>query len=332
MRHLTVANYGTFLGISGERLVVREEGQIVKEIALSRLRTISVMKKGISLSSDLLLACAIRGIKVHFHDWRGKVSVALLAQNQHAVVALRKNQFAYLEDTQSRCTAAELVVAKLTNQRVILLYFNKYVCRRNAYFGEQLKKGAAQIDAIIKNIKNVNWEIEDSWRASLMGLEGMGARVYWENLILTQLTPPSFTKREGRGSLEVTNQALNFGYAILTSYVWSALDNAGLEVFAGIYHVDRPGKPSLVLDIIEEYRAWVVDRNVIKFRAQLEKESELTAELKKKLSEAIHETMASKVLYHKKRIRLDSLLQRQAYRLSGVFSGKKNYKGFHFKW
>jgi CRISPR-associated protein Cas1 len=59
------------------------------------------------------------------------------------------------------------------------------------------------------------------------------------------------------------NSALNYGYGILYTQVWGALMNAGLEPFAGFLHVDRPGKPSLVLDVIEEFRQPIVDRAVI---------------------------------------------------------------------
>ena len=102
--------------------------------------------------------------------------------------------------------------------------------------------------------------------------------VYWRTLRTSGLLPSSFQKREGRGSLEVTNAALNYGYSILEKFCWSALENAGLELYAGLLHVDRPGKPSLVLDFMEEYRAWVVDRNIIKLRARLGKETSLTRE------------------------------------------------------
>src|SRR5439155_51969 len=59
------------------------------------------------------------------------------------------------------------------------------------------------------------------------------------------------------------NASLTYGYGILYSQVWGAVLNAGLEPFAGFLHVDRPGKPSLVLDLTEEFRQPVVDRAVI---------------------------------------------------------------------
>lgn len=77
MRHLAIVEYGQFVGVTGERLVVREKDTVVLETPLSRLRSISITKDGIGLSSNLVLACAARGIRVFVLDWRGQAIAAL---------------------------------------------------------------------------------------------------------------------------------------------------------------------------------------------------------------------------------------------------------------
>jgi CRISPR-associated protein Cas1 len=76
--------------------------------------------------------------------------------------------------------------------------------------------------------------------------------------------PPEcgFHAREHNPGGDAVNSALNYGYGVLYSHVWGAVMNAGLEPFAGLLHVDRSGKPSLVLDLVEEFRQPVVDRAV----------------------------------------------------------------------
>lgn len=98
MRYLTVSEYGTFLGLSGERLIVKQNGTQIKELPLSRLRTICVLKRGVSVSGDLILSCSLRGIRILFLDWKGQAVSAVLGQNQHAVVSLRKSQFDFIKD------------------------------------------------------------------------------------------------------------------------------------------------------------------------------------------------------------------------------------------
>ena len=105
----------------------------------------------------------------------------------------------------------------------------------------------------------------------LLGMEGVSARVYFDSLKKSGLFSSTFKNREGRGSREINNILLNLGYAVLSSYILGAIEKAGLEPCLGIIHAERPGKMSLVLDIMEEYRAWVVDRTVIKLKAQSEK-------------------------------------------------------------
>lgn len=330
MRHITVSNYGSFLGLSGERLVIREQDHIIREVALSRLRSISIAKKGVGISSDLVQACAYRGIRIFFLDWRTRNVSALIGMNQHAVVSLRKRQFAFIHSTDLPRTVAELVSSKIINQRAVLLYFAKMIKSTAPQRSLILRNTAERLDIIIQELKKTL--LENQWRAQLLGAEGSAAKLYWEALSQTQMFSSSFSNRQGRGATEITNQLLNYGYTVLQSYVWSALDNAGLEVYCGFYHTDRPGKPSLVLDTMEEYRAWVVDRNVIKLRHELSKNDQLSPPLKKRLTDDIHQTMATIYPYRGKKLRLESILQRQVYRLCSAIAEQKHYRGFHFKW
>ena len=101
----------------------------------------------------------------------------------------------------------------------------------------------------------------DAVRTTLLNLEGRAGALYWE--CVQRLLPAGrFTTRNHQGAVDDVNALLNYGYGILYSQVWSALSLAGLEPFAGFLHVDRPGKPSLVLDFIEEFRQPIVDRVV----------------------------------------------------------------------
>lgn len=333
MRHLTVSSFGAALGVSGSRLVVTENGQSW-ETALSRLRTIRVEKKGVSVSSNLILECAARGIRLYFVDWRGVGIAAVSGLHQHAVVSVREAQFSCVRSSSALPLAREIIFTKIRNQRAVLLYFSKYSSKVSPDVGTRLRKAAQELEAAADSLEHEVKAGGKDWRNTMMGIEGSAATVYWQALRETGFLPPSFCQREGRGSVEIGNAALNYGYAILQSYVWSALDNAGLELYAGLLHAKRPGKPSLVLDLMEEYRAWVVDRNVIKLRRRLEaaEQKGLTPELKKLIVDAIDETMATPILWHKKSVRLENILQRQAYRLAGAMVEGKAYRGLRFRW
>jgi CRISPR-associated protein Cas1 len=145
-----------------------------------------------------------------------------------------------------------------------------------------------------------------------------------------------FFGREHRGAVDAVNSLLNYGYGILYSQVWGAVLNAGLEPFAGFLHVDRPGKPSLVLDLVEEFRQPVVDRAVIA-HLNLGEEIKLSqgmleTETRKLLVGRILDRLQSTEVYQGRRYQVRSIIQMQARRLASALRGDATYKAFAFKW
>ena len=318
MKHLVICNYGTFLGLESHRLAVRQDG-VVRHYPLNRLCTVSVAKRGISISSDLIEAFSSRGIKLFFLDFRGVVHSAILGQSQHGVVAVRMAQMAFCQrDTLP--LAKQILIAKIKNQRAVLNHLAKY------HHHPSLQTAASELLQNTFKAKHAN-HIE-----TLLGFEGASAHAYFQGLRLASLFSSSFLKREGRGSREINNAMLNLGYGVLSSYILNAVTNAGLEPYLGIMHGQRPGKMALVLDLMEEYRAWIVDRAVIKLRSRSEGKTILDSNLKKVLITEVQNTCARKYLYRKKKHRLEHIIQRQIYRLCGHFYGDKIYKPYIFKW
>ena len=269
MKHLVVIDYGAFLGLDSHRLAVRE-GDNVRHYPLNRLCTISIAKRGIGLSSDLVEALSARGVKLFFLDFRGVPHSAIVGQSQHGVVAVRMAQMTFCQN-DTLPLAKKIVAAKIKNQRAVLNHLGKYHQHPSLQFaaGELLRNAAKSQQAKNSDV--------------LLGFEGASANAYFQSLREARLFSSSFRKREGRGSREINNAMLNLGYAVLSSYILNAVINAGLEPYLGIMHTTRPGRMALVLDIMEEYRAWVVDRAVIKLRAQSEGKKELNLDLKKAL-------------------------------------------------
>jgi CRISPR-associated protein Cas1 len=319
MKHLVINDYGTFLGVKSGMLMVRGRDKTENLYPLNRLSTLSIAKRGISISSDLVEILSERGIKLFFLGFKGTTHATLIGNVRHGVVSSRLNQFRFCEQN-TLPLSRKIISAKIKNQRGVLSYFARY--------HKQLEQTAA-----IEDLKeNARAAMKAPTLNALMGYEGASARCYFQALKNADLFPSSFNRREGRGSRELTNSMLNFGYAILSSYIMAAIENAGLEPYLGIVHVMRPGKPSLVLDLMEEYRAWVVDRAVIKLRSQSRNQKRMSPELKKSLISEIQRTCARKYLYQKKKIRLEHIIQRQVYRLSSHFCGEKNYRPYLFKW
>lgn len=318
MKHLVICDYGTFLGLDSHRLAVRQDSE-TRHYPLNRLCTVSIAKRGVSVSSDLIEAFSSRGIKLFFLDFRGVAHSAILGQSQHGVVAVRMAQMTFCQgDTLP--LAKQVVTAKIKNQRAVLNHLDKY------HQHPALQSAAAELLVNAAKAKQGR-DIE-----TVLGFEGASATAYFQGLRQAELFSSSFSKRAGRGSREINNAMLNLGYAVLSSYILNAIINAGLEPYLGIMHEQRPGKMALVLDIMEEYRAWVVDRAVIKLRTRSEGKKTLDADLKKALIAEVQNTCARKYLYRRKKHKLEHIIQRQVYRLCGHFYGEKNYKSYTFKW
>ena len=318
MKHLVIGDYGVYLGLDSHRLAVNQGGE-TKHYPLNRLCTVSIAKRGVSISSNLIEAFSSRGIKLFFLDFRGVAHSAILGQSQHGIVAVRMAQMAFCRrDTLP--LSKQIVIGKIKNQRAVLNHFGKY------HRHPALHSTAGELLLHIDKAKQAK-DIE-----TLLGFEGAAAGAYFQGLRKAELFSSSFSNREGRGAQEINNAMLNLGYAVLSSYILSAIVNAGLEPYLGIMHSQRPGKMALVLDVMEEYRAWVVDRAVVKLRSQSEGKKNLDIDLKKALIAEIQRTCARRYLYRKKKHKLEHIMQRQIYRLCGHFYGEKTYKPYLFKW
>lgn len=330
-KHIYIDEYGTFLGKTSARLTISQSGQLKKEVALSRIKSINILKGGISLSSDLIEACSLRGIKIFFLDFRNIAHTTLSSTASHAVANTRKAQFLTIESEYSREIARALILGKLKNQRATLQYFYKYQ-KNSSNSSIKLENAILSIKEVIDSLKIIELKNRPDWLNIVMGKEGGVANIYFNAISCELLNELNFSNRIGRGADDIVNSALNYGYAILTSFVWQSVINAGLEPFAGVLHTNRPGKPSLVLDIMEEYRAWVVDRNIIKLKAHLKGKHFLDTPIKKKIIEEINNTMNKKYLYNGKNLSLQSIMQRQVYKLTGAFMQQNQYKSYIFKW
>ncbi len=336
MRHLAVVEYGRSIGVSGGRLLVREKGELLAEHALCRIKSVLVAK-GVSISSNCVTALTLRGIKLFFCDYKGEIVSCLYDVFSHGSVPVRQKQFAFIASPEAVELGVMLIWSKIRAQRSVLKYFAKYKTEENLVQVQLLEKAAGELKAVMDEVRNRPFlqlyqpEGGGSWKEVLMGYEGVSARIYWKALAAAAYLP-GFPGRIGRGAKDIGNMALNYGYAVLSTIIINAIINAGMELYAGVLHSSVPGKPSLMLDVIEEYRAGIVDRSIIKMRHSLQGKSELTPALKKRIISEIYQVINSKRVYHGRKIRMESVIQRQMYRLAASFCGHKKYKPFSYKW
>ncbi|MCC6395364.1 MAG: CRISPR-associated endonuclease Cas1 [Bryobacterales bacterium] len=330
---LLVSGFGIFLGKKSERLVVKKGGKPCAQVPILRLQEVIIASRGVSLSSDLIEDLCSRGIRLSCLSSSGKPLALITSPLLSATVETRRAQLAAFSAPIGADIARWIVAGKLHNQEKLLLYFAK---SRAGGPRENLQKAAAQIRAMRRQALSVPGDSTSSVRGPLMGIEGASARLYWRQI--TGMLPQSngFAFRNHESPTDPVNAALNYGYGILYSHVWGAVMNAGLEPFAGFLHVDRSGKPSLVLDLVEEFRQPVVDRAIFswlnKGGALSLQGGLLDAQSRENVASRVMTRLQSVEPHRGKSHEVRSIIQMQARLAASAVRGLRAYRPFAFKW
>jgi CRISP-associated protein Cas1 len=251
---LYVTDPDVHLTLQGEALAVRKEEKVALRLPLHNLEGI-VCFNYTGVSPALMGACAERNINLCFFSRGGRFRARVTGRVQGNVL-LRRTQFAESADeAQSAALAASFVIAKIYNSRKVL---------DRAVRDHRLVVDVASLGTASASLKTMMLAARDCTSvADLMGYEGRAAKTYFrvfDQLILQQRDAFYFVRRSRRPPLDAMNALLSFLYAVLTNEVSSALEGVGLDPYVGFLHQDRPGRPSLALDMMEELRAVFADR------------------------------------------------------------------------
>lgn len=251
---LYITTPNAYLSREGETVLVRIDGETKLQIPIHTL--CSIICFGPTLCSPPLMGlCAERNVTVSFFSMHGK----FLARVQGPVsgnVLLRREQYRRADDSDfSASFARNITLAKIANSRTILLRASRE--NKEADDSEKLKDATEILDEHIKELA------EPLPLETIRGKEGDAARTYFgvfDHLIVAQKDGFVFHERSRRPPLDNINALLSFLYTVLAHDVASALEGVGLDPAVGYLHEDRPGRPGLALDIMEEFRAFIADR------------------------------------------------------------------------
>ncbi len=318
---LIVEGKGSFIGKHQGRIRVTRAQKMVTEVPLIHLKQVIIVDSGVGISSDVIRICSEEGIPIHFLSGRGSAIASLYSAGLTGTVMTRRAQLLAYEHNIGVKAAKAFITGKLENQANLLRYMAKYRKETNIALHQELMLVALEMRDFIHELEQLHAEKVGDIREQLLSVEGRAAQRYWamiRRIIPDELQWPG---RETQGATDLFNAALNYGYGILYGQIEHALTLAGLDPFGGFLHTDRPGKPSLVLDCIEEFRQAIVDRTMIGLvnkRVPLEQDEQgmLTETTRKKIAEKVIERLESSEAYEKKRQALRFILQSQARHLA----------------
>lgn len=337
---LIVDEWGAYIGKHSERLRVSRKSVVLEEVSMAALRQILITSSGVSLSSDVIEECAQRGIAIDFLDFAGRPYASLYSSQLTGTVKTRRAQLLAYTDRRGLVLGKAFAAGKIRNQFNLLRYMNKNRAATMPELFAEVRQATIDLMVAADQIEQLEGGCIDDVRGQLLSLEGRAAQLYWEQLRKLLLVELDWPGREGQGATDLVNSLLNYGYGVLYSRVEQALVLAGLDPFAGFTHTDRPGKPSLVYDLVEEFRQPVVDRvvwSLLNLKVDLTQEAEgrLSAETRKLLARKILERLTDgRERYERKNQSLQFILHSQARHIATYVRGDlgREYSPFVCGW
>lgn len=253
---LYVTQADTKVSLETNNVCVKKDGDVLLRVPLLNLEQL-VLFNNYGITPQLLGECAKQKISVSFLSEFGQYFGTFYGESNGNVL-LRRNQYRIADDHRALDYAKSFIFGKLHNQKwVIERGIRDYTLRNDTAL---LKKQSELISEQLKKI--LPTENDEILRAA----EGNAAHSYFtafNELILQNKDFFIFTNRNRRPPTDAVNALLSFAYTLLASECRHALEVVGLDSYVGFLHADRPGRASLALDLMEEFRPHFADRFVL---------------------------------------------------------------------
>jgi CRISPR-associated protein Cas1 len=254
---LFVTTDGAYLRKDGQAVAVRVEKETRLRIPLHNLDGIVCFGR-VGCSPQLMEACAQAGVSISLLSPYGGFRAAVVGFTPGNVL-LRRMQYRKSDDEAASCAIARNIIAgKIANCRAVLL---------RAARETPSTESRAELDTVSARMALM---IDEARRAQsldrLRGIEGDAAHHYFSvfsRLVNVAGEEFRFVGRSRRPPLDRVNALLSFLYSMLAHDARSACEATGLDAAVGFLHRDRPGRPGLALDLMEEFRPFIVDRLVL---------------------------------------------------------------------
>lgn len=246
LRTLYLLSHGTVVGKESERFVVRKQGQIIEEIPAIKVDQIMVFGNS-QITTQAMHFCLTENIPIYLLSGNGRYHGVVDSFSTDPVL-LHRDQFLTASDPVFCLNLArEFVRGKIDNSRTFLIRLAR---RRHV---PALVSGADDLKTIAGQLDGA------ASLDQLRGFEGIGARVYFGALAAVLEPQWRFAGRTRQPPTDPVNAMLSYGYTLLFHNIYSLQRARGLNPHVGYLHPLRAGHPALVSDLIEEFRAIVVD-------------------------------------------------------------------------
>lgn len=246
-----------YLSKDGLNIVVSDKGEEIFRIPAQNIESVCTFGYQ-GASPGVMRLCSENGIALSFFSPHGKF-IARIQGSVKGNVLLRCKQFKMIDNNDMTSHLSSLTIAaKIHNSRSVLHRFIRDYPNKEGV--EEVRKA---ID-VLQRQKNI--VINESSEEKIRGIEGFVASTYFgvfNYLIINNEKHFRFNGRNKHPPTDIVNSMLSFGYSLLANECAGALESVGLDPAVGFMHKLRPGRNSLALDLMEELRAYIVDRHVL---------------------------------------------------------------------
>jgi len=333
---LVLSTPGVFVGKREHALIVKRKTIILQEIPLINLKNITVISEGVNFSSNAIQACCENRVSIDFLKNNG-LPYAIVMNPVYVDLTYGLCQLEAYTNNKGIELVKQFVRGKITNQINLLKYFGKYYRKQNDGYNAILKAHIPTLKCHANSAVALKGDDLDVFRLSMFGIEGQASARYWEALSLIINEKVVFEGRERQGAVDLVNCMLNYGYGILYARISEAIIKAGLNPCLSYLHKPEKNRPSLVYDLIEEFRQQAVDRVVVSIITKSKDLNAVGGQLdertKKLLAQKVIERMNTVEIFRNKEMRLFEIIQHQAHAIVKYLTAENNtYKPYIRKW
>ncbi len=248
MSLIYIEESGAKIGINENRVTVTYSDGFIKEIPIETVDGITILGNA-QITTQCMRTCLKKGIDILFFS-KGESYFGRLQSTGHVNTERQRLQCSLYESAFSLEFARQIIKGKIRNQKVELM---RYARSRGADMGshiDTLERCRSKIDTATS--------IEE-----IMGHEGYAARIYFLGLAAVIEPEFVFNGRNRQPPRDEFNSLISFGYSVLMNIMYSSIECKGLNPYFGFLHQDKEKHPTLASDLIEEWRAILVDSTAL---------------------------------------------------------------------
>ena len=249
MSYLYVSEQGASIGISENRFQVKYKDGLIKSVPAEPLEVISVFGK-VQITTQCMEECLKRGINILFYSVNGAYYGRLISTSHVNVQRQRKQAEIGKNEEFKLAFSKRIIDAKIRNQIVIL---RRYARNKNV----EIERSVIEMQNMYKKLLMAD-SVEQ-----VIGYEGTAAKIYFRTLGALIEPEFKFSGRSRRPPMDPFNSMISLGYSIMMNELYGKIEAKGLNPYFGLMHKDREKHPTLASDLIEEWRAVLIDSTAL---------------------------------------------------------------------